>query len=128
MGGMSATRNLGRCFGGIVTAALLAAGAQPAAAQDHWGAVAAAPGEAAGQAIEQPSRAAARAAAIKACNGRCSYLVTFYRTCAAIATGTGAYGWAAARSVEDAGTQALRFCGQRAADCRLRIVACSGND
>jgi len=126
MDGMSATRNLGRCLG--VLAATVLAGALPAAAQDHWGAVAAAPGDAAGQAIEQPSRAAARAAAIEDCKGRCSYLVTFYRSCAAIATGTGAHGWAATRNVEDAGTQALRFCGQRAADCRLRVVACSGND
>lgn len=113
-----------------VLAALLmmAGGAAPAAAQSHWGAVAASPGEAAGQAIEQPSRAAARTAAIRACEGRCSYLVTFYRACAAIATGTNAYGWAAAGNVHDAGRRALAFCGQRAADCRLRVVACSGND
>jgi hypothetical protein len=107
---------------------LLAGGTAPAAAQNHWGAVAASPGEAAGQAIEQPSRTAARAAAIQACQGRCRYLVTFYRSCAAIATGTNAYGWAAAGNVQDAGSRALGFCGQRAADCRLRIVACSGND
>jgi hypothetical protein len=100
----------------------------PVAAQNHWGAVAAAPDEFSGQAIEQPSRAAARQAAIRDCRGRCSYLVTFYRACAAIATGGGAYGWAAARNVQEAGEQALRFCGQRSAACRLRVVACSGND
>ena len=109
-------------------AATLAAGFETAAAQDHWGAVAASPGEAAGQAIEQPSRAAARAAAIQSCQGRCSYLVTFYRSCAAIATGTNTYGWAAARTVQEAGNRALGFCGQRTNDCRLRVVACSGND
>lgn len=124
---MGATRTVGR-RPGLLAAAILASAAPPAAAQDHWGAVAAAPGDVAGQAIEQPSRSAARAAAIKDCKGRCSYLVTFYRSCAAIATGTGAYGWAATRNVDEAGTQALKFCGQRAADCRLRVVACSGND
>jgi hypothetical protein len=108
--------------------ALLLASGAPAAAQSHWGAVAASPGEAAGQAIEQPTRGAAREAAIRACQGRCSYLVTFYRMCAAIATGTNAYGWAAGGNVQDAGNRALGFCSQRAADCRLRVVACSGND
>jgi len=104
------------------------ASAPSAAAQDHWGAVAAGPDGAAAQAIEQSSRGTAREAAIKSCGGRCTHLVTFYRACAAIATGAGGYGWAAGPSVQDTGERALQFCMQRGKDCRLRIVACSGND
>ena len=102
--------------------------APQAAAQDHWGAVATGPDGTAAQAIEQSSRGAAREAALKVCQSRCTYLVTFYRACAAIATGSGAYGWAAGATVQDTGERALRFCTQRAQDCRLRVVACSGND
>ena len=127
MPAMSAHRSPAAIF---FAAALFAAiGALPAAAQNHWGAVAASPGGAAAQAIEQPSRDAARTAAVKNCQDRCSYIVTFYRACAAIATGgTGGYGWAAGSSVEETGERALRFCAQRNKDCQLRIVACSGND
>ncbi len=101
----------------------------PAAAQNHWGAVAAAPDGAAAQAIEQASRGAARDAALKNCGQRCRYLVTFYRACAAIATGTdGSYGWAAGSTVQETGERALQFCAQRNRECRLRVVACSGND
>lgn len=120
-----------RTIRAVVCAALAApflAISAPAAGQDHWGAVAAGPDEAVAQAIEQSSRGAARAAAIKGCNGRCTYLVTFYRACAAIATRTGGYGWAAGANVQEAGERALRFCAQRGSDCRLRVVACSGND
>jgi len=113
----------------VLALVLVAAAPIPAAAQNHWGAIAASQDGAAAQAIEQASRDAARAAAIKNCQGRCTYLVTFYRACAAIATdGSGGYGWAAGPSVEETGERALRFCGQRHRDCRLRIVACSGND
>lgn len=113
----------------VIALTLAAAGPMPAAAQNHWGAIAAAPDGAAAQAIEQANRNAARAAAIKNCQGRCTYLVTFYRACAAIATdGSAGYGWAAGASVAETGERALRFCAQRHRDCRLRIVACSGND
>lgn len=101
---------------------------RPALAQDHWGAVAAGSGDTMVQAIGLPNRAAARAAALRDCRGRCRYLVTFYRSCAAIATGTRAYGWAAGGSLHDSAAHALRFCGRRTDDCRLRVVACSGVD
>ncbi|MCW5773261.1 MAG: DUF4189 domain-containing protein, partial [Rhodospirillaceae bacterium] len=107
----------------LVIFSVAAAGAvHPASAQNYWGAVATGPGGGMVQAIGQPSRAAARAAALRDCRGRCRYLVTFYRSCAAIATGTGAYGWAAGGGLHAVGAQALRFCRQRAADCRLRAV------
>jgi len=117
-----------RSFAGALPIALFVALAASVQAQEHWGAVAAGPDGALARALAQPSRAAARDAAIKACQGRCTHLVTFYRACGAIATGVGGYGWAVVAGAREAGEGALRFCARKGQDCRVRVAACSGND
>jgi hypothetical protein len=100
-------------------------GAQQAAAQDMWGAVAYGAGGAWAYAYDFPSRAAAQRAALQRCGGRCGNVLTFVNSCGAYAVGNGAYGWGNDSTREAAIERAMYECRIRTGGCQLRVWACT---
>jgi hypothetical protein len=100
----------------------------PAAAQNagHWGAIAIGPRGESAWAQGLATRRDAREAVRLNCADRCHRVLTFYRTCAAYATGNGpGFGWAAGGELEDMKARALRRCEGLAANCQVRVSLCA---
>lgn len=114
----------------VCAVAILGFAAAPAFAQDagHWGAIAIGPRGESAWAQGLATREHAREAVRMNCGDRCHRVLTFYRTCAAYATGTAAgYGWAAGGTIDDVKNRALGHCQNRTPNCQVRVSLCTDN-
>lgn len=101
--------------------------AAPASTQNQakWGAIAFGGSERSnGTAVDYPTREEARQAAFKACSGRCTRTIVFFRTCAAVAASpSGAEAWSINRWRNRAIARAREKCAS--SDCALVAWACT---
>ncbi len=98
------------------------------AAEDRFGAIAAAPDGSFGYSYDHESRAAAESAALAECGSyKCVVKVWFKNNCAAYSRGRGGVeGWAYAGTRYEAESRAVDECSARGQGCQVVCWACNG--
>ena len=113
----------------LVVLGLAALSGSGRAAEDRFGAIAAAPDGSFGYAYDHESRAAAESAALAKCGSyKCVIKVWFKNNCAAYARGRGGVeGWAWSATRAGAESRAVDECSNRGQGCQVVCWACNGN-